>query len=114
MNSFTDSIITILLIWGIPVFMVVRAFLKMSLAEREEALTDFKSFRLISTIGLMSLGAFLAHVGMVFSLDIVEMAGMVSLVIGCLISAVDLWKSNRGRSALMLVITFVVLAFMVV
>ena len=68
--------------WGIPTFMVVRAYLKMNIEDRKSAINDFKSSRFIFTIGFILIGAFLAHVGFLFSVSIIEFIGVVFFALG--------------------------------
>ena len=79
MNVDTDSLVPFIIMWGIPTFMVVRAYLKMNPDDQKSAINDFKSSRFIFTIGFIVIGAFLAHLGFLFSVSIIEMLELFSL-----------------------------------
>jgi hypothetical protein len=100
--NFTDSLVTVFLLWGIPAFMVMRAYLKMSGDEKKEALSDFRTPRFIFTIGFMVTGAFAAHAGMLFSTNLLRYIGTSLLIIGLVVSSLQTWKFSKGRSAYML------------
>ena len=95
--------------WGIPTFMVVRAYLKMNMEDRKSAINDFKSSRFIFTIGFIVIGAFLAHVGFLFSVSIIEIIGIVFFALGGIFSAFDTWKKSKTKSVFILVLISVAL-----
>lgn len=109
--NFTDSLVTVFLLWGIPAFMVVLAYLKMSGDEKKEALSDFRTPRFIFTIGFMVTGAFAAHGGMLFSINIVGNIGILLLITGLVISAIQTWKFSK-RSSVFLFSIALVLVFL--
>ena len=82
MNVDTDSLVPFIIMWGIPTFMVVRAYLKMNPDDQKSAINDFKSSRFIFTIGFIVIGAFLAHVGFLFSVSIIEIDWTCLLCLG--------------------------------
>ena len=105
-----DSLVTFIIMWGIPTFMVVRAYLKMNIEDRKSAINDFKSSRFIFTIGFIVIGAFLAHVGFLFSVSIIEMIGLVFFALGGIFSAFDTWKKSKTKSVFILVLISVALS----
>lgn len=109
MNVDTDSLVPFIIMWGIPTFMVVRAYLKMNTDDRKSAINDFKSARFIFTIGFLVIGAFVAHLGILFSLRVVEIIGIIFLTLGGIFSAFDIWKRSKIRSVFTLVIVLVVI-----
>ena len=84
--------------------MVVRAYLKMNTDDRKSAFNDFKSARFIFTIGTIVIGAFLAHLGFLFSVSIIEMIGLVFFALGGIFSAFDTWKKSKIKSVFILVL----------
>jgi hypothetical protein len=110
--NFTDSLVTVFLLWGMPVFMVMRAYLKMSGDVKKEALSDFRTPRFIFTIGFMVTGAFAAYAGMLFSTNSLRYIGTSLLIIGLVVSSFQTWKFSKERSAYMLLIgTFLIFLF---
>ena len=109
MNVDTDSLVTFIIMWGIPTLMVVRVYLKMNPDDQKSAINDFKSSRFIFTIGFIVIGAFLAHVGFLFSVSIIEMIGIVFFTLGGIFSAFDAWKKSKTKSMFILVLLSVVL-----
>jgi hypothetical protein len=93
--------------WGIPTFMVVRAYLKMNTDDRKSAINDFKSSHFIFTIGFIVIGAFLVHLGFLFSVSIIKMIGIVFFALGGIFSAFDRWKKSKIRSVFILVLVSV-------
>ena len=57
MNVNADSLVPFIIMWGIPTFMVVRAYLKMNPDDQKSAINDFKSHHFILTIGFLVMGA---------------------------------------------------------
>ena len=109
MNVNTDSLIPFILMWGIPTFMVVRAYLKMNPDDQRSAINDFKSRHFILTIGFLVMGAFVAHLGILFSVRIIEIIGIIFLTLGGIFSAFDIWRSSKIRSVFTLVIVLLVI-----
>jgi hypothetical protein len=110
--TFTDSLVTVLILWGIPGFMVVRAYLKMSRAEKNEALSDFRKPQFIFTIGFMVTGAFAAHVGRLISIPKVGTIGIMLLFTGLVVSAIQTWKFSKRSSAFIISIALVLVIFL--
>ncbi|MFJ7973764.1 hypothetical protein [Psychrobacillus sp. NPDC096389] len=100
----TDPLIPLILIWGIPVFMVVRSYLKMNTDDKKSAINDFRSSRFILTIGFIVMGAFLAHLGTLFSISIMELLGIGLFALGGFLSAIDMWNKNKIKSVILLVL----------
>lgn len=109
MNVNTDSLIPFILIWGIPIVMVVRAYLKMNPDDQRSAINDFESLHFILTIGFLVIGAFIAHVGILFSLRLIKIIGIIFFILGGIISAFDIWNKSKVRSVFMLVVVLVVI-----
>ncbi|WP_394234227.1 hypothetical protein [Niallia oryzisoli] len=104
MSVNSDSLVPFIIMWGIPTFMVVRAYLKMNTGDKKSAINDFKSARFIFTIGLTVIGAFLAHLGFLFSVSIIEIIGLVFFALGGIFSAFDTWKKSKIKSVFILVL----------
>lgn len=104
MNITTDSLVTFLIMWGIPAFMVVRAYLKMDTDEKKSVIDDFSSRRFIFTIGLYITGSFLTHLSTVFPILIIKGMGLALLSIGGFISIVNVWKESKMKSLGLLIL----------
>ena len=110
MSVDTDSLVPFIIMWGIPTFMVVRAYLRMNMEDRKSAINDFKSSSFIFTIGFIVIGAFLAHLGFLFSVSIIEIIGIVFFALGGIFSAFDTWKKSKTKSVFILVLISVALS----
>lgn len=109
MSVGADSLVPFIIMWGIPTFTVVRAYLKMNPDDQKSAINDFKSSRFIFTIGFIVIGAFLAHLGFLFSVSIIKFVGLVFFALGGIFSAFDTWKKSKTKSVFILVLISVAL-----
>ena len=109
MNINTDSLAVFLIAWGIPLFLMSRAYLKMDATDRKSAMDDFKSRRFIFTIGFVAIGFFLTHLGSLLSVPLLKTIGIIILALGGLFSTIDTWNTSKGKSVLI----FVLISFMV-
>lgn len=97
----TDSLVTFILIWGIPAVMMSWAYLKMDKADRKSAKEDFKSMPFIFAFGFGAGGIFLIHLGNLFTFDLLKIIGIGLLALGGLYVTIDLWKTSKIKSLLM-------------
>jgi len=104
LNIDTDSLVTFIIMWGIPTFMVFRAYIKMNTDDKKSAMSDFKSRHFISTIGFLLTGAFFAQIGALFSISIMKVMGIVLLVLSGFFSMLDMWKKSKIKSICILVL----------
>lgn len=104
MGKVIESLIYLTLIWGLPVFMGGRAYLKMNAEDKKSAMSDFKSSRFIFTIGFIAMGGFIGHVGFLFSVRTLEVFGFSLFILGGIISVISMWKDNKVRSVSILVV----------
>ena len=111
MNITMDALATFIILWGIPTFMVVRAYLKMDAEERKSVIKDFSSLRSILTIGFMVIGGFIAHLGTLIAISIIKLAGIVLFTLGGIFSIADLWKDSKPKSLLILALVSLVIFF---
>ncbi|MCM3442674.1 hypothetical protein [Metabacillus halosaccharovorans] len=95
MNINTDSLVPFILMWGIPAFIVVRAFLKLDMNDKKSAISEFKSWGFILTIGFIVAGAFLVHVGILFVMRIIEVIGFIFFSLGGIFTAIDMFKRKK-------------------
>ncbi|WP_456274690.1 hypothetical protein [Bacillus sp. AK031] len=100
----TNLVFPFIFMWGIPAFMVIREFLKMSEEDKKSALNDFMSLRFIFTLGLMIAGTFFVHAGTLINSSMVKGIGIIFLVVGGFFSALDSWRRSRFRSILLVAI----------
>lgn len=98
MNINIDSIVLFIFMWGIPTLMVVTAYLKMNDHDKKSAMNDFKSRRFIFTIGFIVMAAFFTHLGIVFTITIIKVIGIIFISLGGIFSMLDMWKINKIRS----------------
>ena len=104
-----DSLVPFIIMWGIPTFMVVRAYLRMNIEDRKSAINDFKSSRFIFTIGFIVIGAFLTNLGFLFSIRTTKFIGLIFFALGGIFSAFDTWKKSETKSVFILVLISVAL-----
>ena len=109
LNIDIDSLVPFVIMWGIPTFMVVRGYLKMNADDKKSAFNDFKSRRFIFTIGFIAIGAFFAHLGILFTIRIIEVIGIAFFALGGIFSIFDMWKVNKIKSVFILVLVSVII-----
>lgn len=102
MNINIDSLVTFGIMWGIPGFMVTRAYLKMDAEDKKSAMEDFKSFRFLFTMGALGVGTFVIHLGDLLSLTLLTTIGICLFSVGGFFSIVITWKHSKIRSLLIL------------
>ena len=102
MNINTDSLVTFMLMWGIPAVMMSWAYFKMSKTDRKSAKEDFKSIPFIFAFGFGAGGIFLIHLGNLLTFDLLKIIGIGLLAIGGLYVTIDLWKTSKIKSLLMI------------
>lgn len=107
-----DLMVTFLIIWGIPTFMVVREYLKMGKEDRKGAIDDFKTPGFIFTIVFVVVGAFLANLGNMLTVHIIKLVGIVLLAIGGIVLCVDTWRKNKLKGTLILLLISVSIFFL--
>ncbi|MFJ5770105.1 hypothetical protein [Psychrobacillus sp. NPDC093180] len=100
----TYALVSFIFVWAIPTFLVIREYVKMDKEDKKSAINDFKSRRFIFTGGFLLLGAFLAHLGSLFTLNIVGVIGGIFVVLGGIVSTVNLWNKSRNKSILMIIL----------
>ena len=105
MNTSIDSFVTFFILWGIPIALILKAYIKMNEEEIKSAMDDFKSKRFIVTIGFMLAGTFLSHAGMLFDLLIMKGIGIILFALGGVISTKDMWKVSKTKSVFLILIT---------
>jgi hypothetical protein len=60
-------------------------------------------------IGFLVMGAFIAHLGILFSISIIEVIGIVFFTLGRIFSTIDIWEKSKIRSVCTLVLVLVVI-----
>ena len=100
----TDSLVTFIIMWGIPIFMVARGFLKMNSEDKKSVIIDFTSRRFISTIGFMVIGGFFIHLGTLLGVAIIKFIGIVLLTLGGISSVLDSWRDSKVKSIVILIL----------
>ena len=111
MNIDTDSLVIFIIIWGMPIFIVVKSYLKMNTDDKKSVFNDFMSWRFIFTIGFTIIGCFFIHLGNLLAIDIIKLIGIVLFILGGIISILDVWKKSKVKSMLLLVLMSVVIFF---
>ncbi len=109
----TDSLVTFLITWGIPTFLVVRTYMKMDTDERDSAKKDFKSLHFIFTIGLLVIGYFSASFGNLLTLNSIKFLGISLLMIAGITITVDMWRINKIKSMLTPMLIAVAIFFLI-
>ncbi|ENH97743.1 hypothetical protein J416_04246 [Gracilibacillus halophilus YIM-C55.5] len=113
MNIDTDSLVTFLIMWGIPTFMVVRTYLKMDTDDRNSAKKDFKSPHFVFTFGLLLVGYFFASFGNLLTLNIIKLLGIFLMIIAGITITVDMWRKNKIKSMLTPMLIAVAIFFLI-
>lgn len=109
MNIDTDSIVNLLIWWGIPAFMVIREYLKMDAEEKVSAMNEIKSPGFIFTLGFLVLGSFFTHLGILIGIFGVKVFGIVLAILGGTTLTLTMWKENKFKS----ILVFVLISFFV-
>ncbi|ANU09695.1 hypothetical protein BBH88_04980 [Planococcus antarcticus DSM 14505] len=102
MNTDTDSLITFLIAFGVPVAMMTWAYFKMNAADQQSVKSDFASPKFLLSMGSFALGAFLIEFSDTFSVPMIKTIGLVLLIVGGIGSSIVTWKSSKVRSLLIL------------
>ena len=112
MNIDIDRVIPFLIMWGFPLFFMVRAYVKMDTNDRSDVKNDFKKPNFIFTIGFLAAGLFITQIGSILSIHIVNGVGTLILVIGGIVSAIDSWGRSKIKSLLVPVLVAVAIFFL--
>ncbi|MFE3576807.1 hypothetical protein [Lysinibacillus sp. NPDC059133] len=110
----TLSVVIFVIVWGIPVFMVVRGYLKMNTYDKKSAINDFRSRHFIFTIGFMVIGLFFTHLGTLFAVSIIRIIGIVLMILGGIFSVLTTWKESKIRSMLILILLSIIISVNVI
>lgn|GEM_PF-3465153 len=111
MNTDTDSLVTFLIAFGVPVSMMVRAYFKMNETDQQSVKSEFTSRNFLLSIGSVALGNFLIEFSDTFSTPSLRLVGFVLLVIGAIGSGIITWKSSKVRSLLIVALFSVLIYF---
>ncbi|WP_339200701.1 hypothetical protein [Peribacillus sp. FSL P2-0133] len=104
-----DAIVRLVLMLGIPAFMMWRGYKKMSEEEQNDVKTDFTSKHFISTIGLVALSLLFFLLEPIFEMTWMKMIGAVFLSIGIMVSIVLTWvDAPSKRKAVLKIITLLI------
>ncbi|MFB6800387.1 hypothetical protein [Peribacillus butanolivorans] len=105
-----DAIVRLVLMLGIPAFMMWREYKKMSEEERNEVKTDFTSKRFIFTGGLMALSWVLLLLEPIFEMIWMKTVGIALISIGVLVGIVLIWlNAPSKRKAVLKIIPLLIL-----
>ena len=99
-----DSLVTFIIMWGIPIFVGTRAFFKMNTEDKKSVIIDFKSRRFISTIGFIVIGGFFIHIGTLLVVGIIKFIGIGLFTLGGVFSIFCLWKDSKLKSILIFIL----------
>jgi hypothetical protein len=94
----SDKLVTFLIMWGIPIFMVIRTYLKMDVHDKKSVKSDFKKPRFVFTIGFIYIGMLISRIGVILLSEIINLVGIIILAVGGIVSVVDMWRKNRMKS----------------
>ncbi|WP_249872661.1 hypothetical protein [Oceanobacillus saliphilus] len=112
MNIDIDRVIPFLFMWGFPIFFMVRAYVKMDTNDKNDVKRDFKTPHFIFTIGFLAVGLFIAQLGSIFSIHLINIVGTLILVIGGIVKAIDIWGRSKIKSLLVPVLIAVAIFFL--
>ncbi len=110
----TLSVVIFVIVWGIPAFMVVRGYLKMSTDDKKSAINDFMSRHFIFTIGFIVMGFFFIHLGTLFAVSIIRIIGIILMILGGIFSALTTWKESKIKSMLILIVLSIIISINVI
>lgn len=99
--------------WGFPIFFMVRRYLQMDEDDRNDVKRDFKKPRFILTVGFLATGLFLAQLGNVLSILIINLIGIFILVSGGIATIIDIWGESKIKSMLVSLLLIVAVLFLV-
>ncbi|WP_350299991.1 hypothetical protein [Peribacillus frigoritolerans] len=107
-----DAIVQLVLMLGIPAFMMWRGYKKMSEEERNDVKTDFTSKRFIFTGGLVALSWVLLLVEPIFEATWMKVISGVLFSIGMIVSSVFIWlnASSKWKAVLGIISSIIALA----
>ncbi|MFE3976494.1 MULTISPECIES: hypothetical protein [unclassified Peribacillus] len=107
-----DAIVRLVLMLGIPAFMMWREYKKMSEEERNDVKTTFTSKRFISTYGLVALGWVFLLVEPIFEIAWMKVISGVLFSIGMIVSSVFIWlnASPKWKAVLGIISSMIALA----
>ncbi|CAH0292117.1 hypothetical protein [Peribacillus sp. Bi134] len=108
----TDAIVRLVLMLGIPAFMMWREYKKMSKEERNEVKTDFTSKRFIATYGLVALSLIFLLVEPIFETTWVKVISAVLISFGMIVSSFFTWlnASSKCKAVLGIISSIIALA----
>lgn len=99
-----------LIAWIICAILVIRRYFKMSKESRKEAISDFKSPKFIFSVGFVIFGWLLTTISQMFTLEILEVLGLVIFVIGGVVSALQNWKTSKQKTFGVLILVAIAVA----
>ncbi|MBO0998426.1 hypothetical protein IOC57_11790 [Bacillus sp. SD075] len=106
-----DAIVRLVLMLGIPSFMMWREYKKMSVVERNEVKTDFTSKRFIFTGGLVALSWVLMLLEPIFEMTWMKTVGTALISIGVLAGIVLIWLNARSKRKAVLKFFYLLIVF---
>lgn len=106
-----DAIVRLVLMLGIPAFMMWREYKKMSEEERNDVKTTFTSKRFISTYGLVALGWVFLLVEPIFEIAWMKVISGVLFSIGIMVGIVLTWLDVSSKWKAMLKTITLLIAF---
>ncbi|MCK1981384.1 MULTISPECIES: hypothetical protein [Peribacillus] len=105
-----DAIVQLVLMLGIPAFMMCREYKKMSEEERNEVRTDFTSKRFIFSVGLVALSWVVLLLEPIFEMTWMKTVGIALISIGGLVGIVLIWlNASLKRKAVPKIIYLLIL-----
>ena len=96
----TYYLISFIILWGIPTFMIVRKYLQMNNNDKQIVFNDFRSHRFIFTTGFIVLGTLLIHWGLLLTISILKLIGFVFLALGGFLSTLNKWNKSKNKGVL--------------
>lgn len=105
----SSRVVSFILLWGIPIFTVFIAYLKMDTDDRNSAKKDFKTPQFIFTIGFLVSGLFIAQIGSILAIEIVNLIGIIILAVGGIVAGIDMWKQSKSKSLWILLLTIIMM-----
>ncbi|ANU27137.1 hypothetical protein [Planococcus versutus] len=111
MSTDTDSLVTFLIAFGIPITMMAWAYFKMNATDRQSVKSDFASPKFLLSMGSFAFGVFLIEFSDTFSISVLKTVGLVLLIVGGIGSSAVTWKTSKVRSLLLLALFSIMVYF---
>ena len=99
-----ESLVTIIILWGIPTGIVVWRYIYMSDEDRKSAMKELRSWQFMSTIGLLTVGVLLLTTWSLWNHHILVVLGLSSLSLSAFFIVLRTWGKSKISSIVLIVL----------